>query len=149
MRLTADGAAFDNELSRVDREATELVPAIQTVLTTLKLRNERIRRKTFREVCRCPRVGSPVQDWRDTLERANGDDLLYASENAHLQTVLVRHRLRAEQDARALTLVPHRTVCTCTIYLTARRVGYAAFLQVGAMGLGGIGPGVQRCVWRA
>ena len=49
--VTADGAVSDNELRRVDSEATELVAAIQAVLTTLRLRNERSRPKTFREVC--------------------------------------------------------------------------------------------------
>jgi hypothetical protein len=49
--VTADGAVSDNELRRVDTEATELVAAIQAVLTTLRLRNERSRPKTFREVC--------------------------------------------------------------------------------------------------
>ena len=49
--VTADGAVSDNELRRVDAEATELVAAIQAVLTTLRLRNERSRPKTFREVC--------------------------------------------------------------------------------------------------
>jgi len=49
--VTADGAVSDNELRRVDTEATELVSAIQAVLTGLRLRNERSRPKTFREVC--------------------------------------------------------------------------------------------------
>jgi len=49
--VTADGAVSDNELRRVEREATELVAAIQAVLTALKLRNERSRPKMFREVC--------------------------------------------------------------------------------------------------
>jgi len=38
--VTADGAVSDNELRRVEREATELVSAVQAVLTTLRVRNE-------------------------------------------------------------------------------------------------------------
>jgi hypothetical protein len=49
--VMADGAVSDNELRRVEREATELVSAIQAVLLALKLRNEASRPKTFQEVC--------------------------------------------------------------------------------------------------
>ena len=49
--VTADGAVSDNELRRVEREASELVSAIQAVLTALKLRNQRSLPKTFGEVC--------------------------------------------------------------------------------------------------
>jgi hypothetical protein len=38
--VTADGAVSDNELGRVEREASELVSAVQAVLTTLRVRNE-------------------------------------------------------------------------------------------------------------
>lgn len=56
-----------------------------------------------------------VHDGRDTLERASEDDLVSLSEAAYLQAALVRHRLRAEQDAMALglTRVPLGTCANC------------------------------------
>ena len=56
-----------------------------------------------------------VHDGRDTLERAGEDDLISVSEAAYLQAALVRHRLRAEQDANALTLIrtPLGTCANC------------------------------------
>jgi hypothetical protein len=56
-----------------------------------------------------------VYDGRDTLERASEDDLISVSEAAYLQAALVRHRLRAEQDAQALTVVraPLGTCANC------------------------------------
>jgi len=38
--VTADGTVSDNELRRVEREAAELVSAVQAVLTALRVRNE-------------------------------------------------------------------------------------------------------------
>jgi len=56
-----------------------------------------------------------VHDGRDTLERVGEDDLVSVSEAAYLQAALVRQRLRAEQDAQALTLVraPLGTCANC------------------------------------
>jgi hypothetical protein len=56
-----------------------------------------------------------VHDGRDTLERAGEDDLISVSEAAYLQAALVRHRLRAEQEANALTLIrtPLGTCANC------------------------------------
>jgi hypothetical protein len=56
-----------------------------------------------------------VHDGRDTLERASEDDLVSVSEAAYLQAALVRHRLRAEQEANAQALVrtPLGTCANC------------------------------------
>ncbi|NKI94733.1 hypothetical protein [Rhizobacter sp. SG703] len=56
-----------------------------------------------------------VHDGRDTLERASEDDLVSVSEAAYLQAALVRHRLRAQQEAQALNLVraPLGTCANC------------------------------------
>jgi hypothetical protein len=47
--VTADGRVSDNELRRVEREATELVSAVQMVLTALRARNEAGKPKSERE----------------------------------------------------------------------------------------------------